>query len=191
MGSHRVGHDWSDLAAAARKDWRQDEKGMTEDETVGWHHRLHEHEFQKTPGDWGIDREAWCAAVHGAAKSWTQLSYSTTTNSLPGNLVSHRGFTDHCSAQPGPKPHFLLHFLMLLCICSVQGSSQAAVNGFDNTSLTHLLPSQTCLNPPAFHLNKWATENIAKLSAISLSVTTLTFPLLWFWILFFKAFYSH
>ena len=24
------------------------------------------------------DREAWCAAVHGAAKSWTQLSASTT-----------------------------------------------------------------------------------------------------------------
>ena len=25
-----------------RKDWRQEEKGMTEDETVEWHHQLHE-----------------------------------------------------------------------------------------------------------------------------------------------------
>ena len=28
----------------ARKDWRQKEKGMTEDEMVGWHHRLNGHE---------------------------------------------------------------------------------------------------------------------------------------------------
>ena len=29
----------------AGKDWRQEEKGMTEDETVGWHHQLNGHEF--------------------------------------------------------------------------------------------------------------------------------------------------
>ena len=29
----------------ARKDWRQEEKGTTEDEMVGWHHRLNEHRF--------------------------------------------------------------------------------------------------------------------------------------------------
>ena len=32
------------------KDWRQEEKGTTEDEMVGWHHRLNGHEFEKTPG---------------------------------------------------------------------------------------------------------------------------------------------
>ena len=30
----------------ARKDWMQEEKGMTEDEMVGWHHRLNGHEFE-------------------------------------------------------------------------------------------------------------------------------------------------
>ena len=30
----------------AMKDWRQEEKGMTEDEMVGWHHWLNEHEFE-------------------------------------------------------------------------------------------------------------------------------------------------
>ena len=30
----------------AGKDWRQEEKGKTEDETVGWHHRLNGHEFE-------------------------------------------------------------------------------------------------------------------------------------------------
>ena len=32
-------------APDAGKDWRQEEKGMTEDEMVGLHHRLNEHEF--------------------------------------------------------------------------------------------------------------------------------------------------
>ena len=33
----------------AGKDWKQEEKGMTEDEMVGWHHRLNGHEFGYTP----------------------------------------------------------------------------------------------------------------------------------------------
>ena len=32
--------------ADAGKDWRQEEKGMTEDEMVGWHHWLNGHEFE-------------------------------------------------------------------------------------------------------------------------------------------------
>ena len=35
----------------AGKDWRQEEKGKTEDNTVGWHHQLNGHEFEQTPGD--------------------------------------------------------------------------------------------------------------------------------------------
>ena len=35
----------------AGKDWRQEEKGMTEDERVVWHHQLNGHEFVQTPGD--------------------------------------------------------------------------------------------------------------------------------------------
>ena len=34
----------------AGRDWRQEEKGTTEDEMVGWHHRLDGHEFGCTPG---------------------------------------------------------------------------------------------------------------------------------------------
>ena len=33
------------------RDWGQEEKGMTEDEMIGWHHWLNGHEFQQTPGD--------------------------------------------------------------------------------------------------------------------------------------------
>ena len=34
----------------AGKDWRQEEKGMTEDEMVGWHHWLDGHEFEQALG---------------------------------------------------------------------------------------------------------------------------------------------
>ena len=34
----------------AGKDGTQEEKRMTEDEKVGWHHRLNGHEFEWTPG---------------------------------------------------------------------------------------------------------------------------------------------
>ena len=39
---------WKDPDAG--KDWGQEEKGMTEDEMVGWHHRLNGHWFGWTPG---------------------------------------------------------------------------------------------------------------------------------------------
>ena len=35
----------------AGKYWRLEEQGATEDETVGWHHQLNEHEFEQAPGD--------------------------------------------------------------------------------------------------------------------------------------------
>ena len=35
----------------AGKDWRQEEKEVTEDEMVGWHHWLNGHEFEQTLGD--------------------------------------------------------------------------------------------------------------------------------------------
>ena len=35
----------------AGKDWRQEEKGMTEDEMVGWHHQFNGHELKQIPGD--------------------------------------------------------------------------------------------------------------------------------------------
>ena len=35
----------------AGKDWGQEEKGMPEDEMVGWHHWLNGHESEQIPGD--------------------------------------------------------------------------------------------------------------------------------------------
>ena len=55
------------------KDWRQEEKGTTEDEMVGWHHQLIGHEFEQAPlvGD---GQGSLSCHSHGVAKSWTLLS---------------------------------------------------------------------------------------------------------------------
>ena len=55
------------------KDWRQEEKGTTENEMVGWNHWLNGHELEQAPG-MEMDREAWHTAVHGVSNSWTKLN---------------------------------------------------------------------------------------------------------------------
>ena len=67
---------WKDPDAG--RDWGQEEKGTTEDETAGWHHRLDGHELSKL-WELVIDREAWHAVIHGVTKSRTRLSDLTGT----------------------------------------------------------------------------------------------------------------
>ena len=62
---------WKDPDAG--KDWRQEEKGTTEDEMVGWYQWHNGHGLV-------MDGEAWRNAVHGVAKGWnnwmTELNWT-------------------------------------------------------------------------------------------------------------------
>ena len=64
----------------AGKDWGQEEKGMTEDKMIGWHHRLNGHEFGWTPGVGDGQGGLVCCGSWGHKESntterlnWTEL----------------------------------------------------------------------------------------------------------------------
>ena len=66
---------WKDPDAG--KDWGQEQKGITEDETVGWHHWLNGHEFKQAPevGD-GHGSLAYCSSSgHKQSNKSERLSW--------------------------------------------------------------------------------------------------------------------
>ena len=56
----------------AGEDWGQKEKRAEDDDMAEWHDQCKGHELGQTL-EMVRDREAWCAAVHGVAKSQTRL----------------------------------------------------------------------------------------------------------------------
>ena len=74
----------------AGKDWKREEKGMTEDEMVGWHDRLDGHDSQQALGD-GEGQGSLACYSPRVAKSWTQLrEWTTTTTHQRGQQASVR-----------------------------------------------------------------------------------------------------
>ena len=116
MGLQRVGHNWAtelnwtDAEAEtpilwppdvknwliwkdpdAGKDWRWEEKGVTEDEMVGWHHWLDGYEFQQAPGVGDGQGSLECCSPWGRKESdtterlnWTELKvWTLSTTRVP------------------------------------------------------------------------------------------------------------
>ena len=82
----------------AGKDWRQEEKGMTENEMVGWHDRLNGHEFEQAPEDVEIQGGLACCSPwgHKELNTTKQLNnnksvlYSFIIGLLNFHIFTHR-----------------------------------------------------------------------------------------------------
>ena len=79
------------------KDWRQQEKGTTEDEMVGWHHWLDGHEFEQALGDGDGQGSLACCSPWGHKES-------VMTGSTELNWTEHCRYTESSSQQIASPP---------------------------------------------------------------------------------------
>ena len=73
----------------AGKDWKQEEKGVTEDEMVGWHHWLDGHEFEQALGNGEGEGSLMCCSPWGHKESvMTEQVNWTIWNSYSSTVVN-------------------------------------------------------------------------------------------------------
>ena len=105
--------------ADAGNDWRQEDKGTTEDEMVGWHHRLNEHEFEQALGIADGQGSLTCYSPRGRKESdnWeTELTY----------------WLPHCLI-------YLIYFWLLWVFLAACGLSLVAESGDSSPVVVHWL----------------------------------------------------
>ena len=64
MKSQLIGKDPN-----AGEDWKEEEKGVTENEIIGWHHQLNGHEFEQTPRESEGQRSLVCCSLWSSEES--------------------------------------------------------------------------------------------------------------------------
>ena len=69
----------------AGNDWGKEEKGMTEDEMVGWHHWLNGHEFEQSQGDSEGQGSLVCCSSWGPKELDTTCQINNN-NEITGNF---------------------------------------------------------------------------------------------------------
>ena len=93
------------------KDWRQEEKGTTEDEMVGWHHQLHGHEIDQAPGVGDGQESLACCSP------WSCKDSDTTERLKWSELNCVEIYSLHTSFDVSFYYERMLHFVgYFLCI---------------------------------------------------------------------------
>ena len=89
------------------KDWRQGEKGMTEDKMVGWHHQLSGHEFEQALRVGEGQGSLACCTPWGhkeltTTEKWTAkyICTSTSISLLFFNILFHYGLSQDIEYSP-------------------------------------------------------------------------------------------
>ena len=107
---HLMGKNWLiGKDPDAGQYWRQEEKGMTEDEMVGWHHRLDGHEFEQALGVGDGQGSLvccipWCRKESDTTERpnwlplWCSRIISTSQGHLISNLISYTTIIPLCHA---------------------------------------------------------------------------------------------
>ena len=95
----------------AGKEWRQEEKGITEDEMVGWHHQLYRHEFEQASGVGDGQGSLACCSPWGHREldtteqlNWTELRAAGGWSTNWRTIIAKK-FLHGCE---GSRPHIRL-----------------------------------------------------------------------------------
>ena len=120
----------------AGTDWEQEEKGMTEDEMAGWHHRLDGHAFEWTPGV-GDGQEGLVCCDSWGRKSRTWLSNWTELNVPTIPCYHHTDAAYDCSMY--------YQLSNLFCLCSGQ---QATTRSASSTRICKTTPDHGKYHSP-------------------------------------------
>ena len=98
----------------AEKDWSQEEKRMTEDEMVGWYHRLSGHESEQSPGVGDGQGVQMCCKPWGC-KEWDRTEQQSWTELMPQSKVNGDQTVDVQEVRLWPSwvPPF---FWLLYCV---------------------------------------------------------------------------
>ena len=120
----------------AWKDWRQEEKGTTVDEMVGWHHRRDGHEFELAPGVGDGQGSLACCSAWGRKESDTTEWLNRTSSlfctsflhfALTYSQITHRFRNGHLTHTCGCWQGKLEQPLKKQYVCRSQAQKNMAV----------------------------------------------------------------